>query len=45
MLKSFFSKFLCYVESYGYARAASALAREGKYEEAKMVILARRDCQ
>lgn len=35
----------CFLLSLGYARAASALSREGRFEEAKRLMMAdRKDC-
>lgn len=43
-MKRFFCKAWCLLESFGYARAASALAREGRYEDAKRLALSQRGC-
>lgn len=42
MIKNFFKQVWCFFECMGYARAASTLAREGKYEEAKAVLASKR---
>jgi hypothetical protein len=44
-MKNFFRKFYCICKEIGFARAASVLAREGKYEEAKAMMLARDACK
>jgi hypothetical protein len=44
-MKSFLKKFYCICKEIGFARAASVLAREGKYEEAKAMMLARDACK
>lgn len=43
MFKSFFCKLTCLLTSFGYARAAATLAREGKYEMAKQVMIAKEE--
>ena len=42
MFKNFLFKVWEFFECVGYARAASTLAREGKYEEAKAVMASKR---
>jgi hypothetical protein len=42
MFKTFFNRVWDFFECIGYARAATTLAREGKYEEAKAVMAAKR---
>jgi len=44
-MKSFFRKVYCIFKEIGFARAASTLAREGKYEEARAMMLARNACK
>jgi hypothetical protein len=44
-MKSFFCKFWCFLESLGYARAASELARAGRYEEANFLIANQDPCK
>ena len=40
-MKSFFRKFYCICKEIGCAKAAAELARAGKHEEAKAMMLAR----
>jgi phage-related tail fiber protein len=44
-MKFFFRKFYLLCKEIGFARAASALAQQGKYEEAKAMLLARESCK
>jgi len=44
-MKNFFLKVYCVFKEIGFARAASVLAREGKYEEAKAMMMARESCK
>jgi hypothetical protein len=44
-MKNFFSKIYCIFKEIGFARAASTLTREGRYEEAKAVMMARESCK
>jgi phage-related tail fiber protein len=44
-MKFFFRKFYSLCKEIGFARAASALAQQGKYEEAKAMLLARNNCK
>ena len=44
-MKKFFLKDYCIFKEIGFARAASELARAGKYEEAKAMMLARNSCK
>jgi hypothetical protein len=44
-MKSFFKSIYCLMLEFGYARAASALAREGRMQEAKTLMLAKRECK
>lgn len=44
MIKNLLSKIYCFFESLGYARAASVLAREGRYEEAETLTRSRKGC-
>jgi hypothetical protein len=44
-MKSFLKKFYCICKEIGFARAASTLAQQGKYEEAKAMLLARNNCK
>ena len=44
-MKNLFCKFWCLAMSFGYARAASTLAREGRHEEAKRLMLTERNCK
>ena len=42
---SFLRKVYCVMLEFGYARAASALARDGRIEEAKTLMLTKRECK
>jgi hypothetical protein len=44
-MKFFFRKFYLLCKEIGFARAASVLAQQGKYEEAKAMLLARNNCK
>ena len=44
-MKKFLCKVWCAMESLGYARASAALAREGRYEDAKRLALMDRPCK
>ena len=44
MLMTLLRKVYCVMLEFGYARAASALAREGRIQEAKTLMLAKREC-
>jgi hypothetical protein len=44
-MKSFFCKFWCVLQSLGCARAASELARAGRYEEANFLIANQESCK
>jgi len=44
-MKDFFCKVWCILESLGYARAAATLARAGRHEEAKKLILLEKSCK
>jgi hypothetical protein len=44
-MKSFFRKFYCICKEIGFAKAAAELARAGKHEEAKAMMLARDACK
>ena len=44
-MKNFFCKVWCFLESLGYARAASELARAGRYEEAKRLAQLEKPCK
>lgn len=43
-MKSFLCKMYCFMQSVGYARAASELARNGKYTEAQKLIQQKGEC-
>lgn len=40
-MKNLFKKFLAFCESLGRARAATTLTRQGKFEEARQVMLSK----
>jgi hypothetical protein len=42
--KQIWKKFLCVAESFGRARAASSLARQGQYRLAKEIMSEKSDC-
>ena len=42
--KQFWKKFMCIAESFGRARAASALAREGNHKLAREIMLEKSEC-
>jgi hypothetical protein len=44
-MKPFLCKVYCILLGFGVARAANALSREGKHEEAKQLLLMERDCK
>ncbi len=44
-MKFIFRKFYSLCKEIGFARAASVLAQQGKYEEAKAMLLARESCK
>jgi len=44
-MKSLFRKFYSLCKEIGFARATSVLAKQGKYEEAKAMLLARNNCK
>lgn len=43
-MKRFFCRVWCVLEGLGYARAASELARAGRYEDAKRLTLSQKGC-
>jgi hypothetical protein len=44
-MKQFFCKVWCILQSLGYARAASELARAGRYAEAKNLTMQEKSCK
>ena len=44
-MKNFLKKVYCIFKEIGFAKAASELARAGKYEEAKAMMMARDNCK
>lgn len=44
-MKQFFCKVWCFLQSFGYARAASELARAGRHTEAKFLISNQESCK
>ena len=42
--KKFWKKVVCVAESFGRARAASALAREGNYKLAREIMSQKSEC-
>jgi hypothetical protein len=44
-MKDFFRKVYCIFVEFGYARAASELARNGRYKEAQNLMLRKKDCK
>lgn len=44
-MKNFFCKLWCFFQDVGYARAASTLAREGRFDDAKRIMLTKKDCE
>ena len=44
-MKKILCKVCCFIESLGYAHAASVLAREGYHEEAKRLALMEKPCK
>jgi hypothetical protein len=43
-LKKTWKSFLCVAESFGRARAASSLARQGQYKLAQEIMNEKREC-
>jgi hypothetical protein len=44
ILKKYWKRFMCVAESFGRARAASALAREGNYKLAREIMSQKNEC-